>query len=41
MGLTPAQFGAVAEAAVGSSSMKGNPVALDVACLKRILQHAV
>jgi alcohol dehydrogenase class IV len=40
MGLTPAQFGAVAEAAVGSSSMKGNPVELDVDCLLGILQRA-
>ncbi|WP_306152862.1 iron-containing alcohol dehydrogenase [Roseovarius sp. MMSF_3281] len=40
MGLEPAQFEGVAEAAVGSSSMKGNPVALDVACLQGILQRA-
>ena len=40
MGLEPKQFGAVAEAAVGSSSMKGNPVALDVDCLLGILQRA-
>jgi alcohol dehydrogenase class IV len=40
MGLEPAQFEGVAEAAVGSSSMKGNPVALDVDCLLGILQRA-
>ena len=40
MGLAPEQFGAVAEAAAASSSMKGNPVALDVACLHEILQSA-
>ena len=40
MGLEPAQFEGVAEAAVASSSMKGNPVALDVACLEGILQRA-
>lgn len=40
MGLKPERFGAVAEAAAGSSSMKGNPVELDVACLRGILQRA-
>lgn len=40
MGLDPERFGAVAEAAVGSSSMKGNPVELNVACLQGILQRA-
>ena len=40
MGLAPDQFEGVAEAAVASSSMKGNPVALDVACLHKILHCA-
>jgi alcohol dehydrogenase class IV len=40
MGLAPEQDKAVAEAAVASSSMKGNPVALDVPCLQGILQRA-
>lgn len=39
-GLSPALHGQVAEAALGSSSMKGNPVALEVAALRAALERA-